>query len=271
MQLLIQNQWVTGEAKRAERQGLRGRGQEALRAARSSRSQGEGLPGVPQDLRASPRRTLFRVASSSSPTSCARRSPRARTRSPTPRSRPTTRRTSERFAQPERRDLRIVLTKDKARAEAAKKPRSTAVSPGSRSPRSTRSTRPRRTRAASCSPWPRASRSRPRQGRLRRRQGQAHRPGQDAVRLVRLRGHQDHEVASQQSLQQASQTIKGILASENQQKALDKFIKDFQKEEGRDELPQGLRDAGLQERPEGQVRRPPPGRPAGPGLPTDQT
>ena len=35
---------------------------------------------------------------------------------------------------------------------------------------------------------------------------------------------------SQQTLQQASQTIKGILASENQQKALDKFIKDFQKE-----------------------------------------
>ena len=35
---------------------------------------------------------------------------------------------------------------------------------------------------------------------------------------------------SQQTLQQASQTIKGILASENQQKALDKFIKSFQKE-----------------------------------------
>ena len=66
----------------------------------------------------------------------------------------------KRFAQPERRDLRVVLTKDKAKADAAKKALEGGDSPGSRSPRSTRSTRPPRTRAASCSPSPRASRSR---------------------------------------------------------------------------------------------------------------
>jgi foldase protein PrsA len=36
--------------------------------------------------------------------------------------------------------------------------------------------------------------------------------------------------ASQQSLEQASATIKAILASENQQKALEAFIKDFQEQ-----------------------------------------
>ena len=66
-----------------------------------------------------------------------------------------------RFSSPERRDLRIVLTKDKAKAAAGQEGAGLRASPGSRSPRSTRSTRPPRARAARCPAWPRASRSPP--------------------------------------------------------------------------------------------------------------
>ena len=57
--------------------------------------------------------------------------------------------------------------------------------------------------------------------------------------------------ASQQTLEQAKATIKQVLASQNQQKALDTFVKDFRKKwKDADGVPQGLRDAGLQERAE---------------------
>ena len=62
----------------------------------------------------------------------------------------------------------------------------------SRWPRSTRSTTPPRRRAASCRPWPRASRRRRSTTRSSRPRRASSGPGQDAVRLVRLRGRQDH-------------------------------------------------------------------------------
>ena len=66
----------------------------------------------------------------------------------------------KRFAQPERRDLRVVLTKTEAKAEQAKEALDDGEELEAGRRRSTRSTRPRRPRAASCPPWPRASRRR---------------------------------------------------------------------------------------------------------------
>ena len=98
----------------------------------------------------------------------------------------------ERFAQPERRDLQ-------RRADARPRPRRTRPRRRSRrarasrtSRRSTRSTRPRRRRAASCPASPRASRRRLSTTRSSPPRRASDRPGQDPVRLVRLRGRQGH-------------------------------------------------------------------------------
>ena len=57
--------------------------------------------------------------------------------------------------------------------------------------------------------------------------------------------------ASQQSLEQATPTIKQLLPSQNQQKALDTFVKDFRKRwKDKTDCRERLRDAGLQERAE---------------------
>jgi foldase protein PrsA len=135
----------------------------------------------------------------------------------------------QRFAQPERRDLRIVLTKDKAKAEAAK-----AALDGGQSWKT----------VAKKFSIDQASKN---QGGtlLAVAKGQQE-PALDKAVFGAAKnkltgpvktqfGWYVFEVskvtkASQQTLQQASQTIKGILASENQQKSLDKFIKSFQKE-----------------------------------------
>jgi foldase protein PrsA len=137
----------------------------------------------------------------------------------------------QRFAQPERRDLRIVLTKpdQKARAEAAKKALESGQSWKS---------------VAKKYSIDQASKN---QGGelLAVAKGQQE-PALDKAVFAAEKGKLTGPVktqfgwyvfevtkstkASQQTLQQASQTIKGILASENQQKALDKFIKSFQKE-----------------------------------------
>ena len=61
-----------------------------------------------------------------------------------------------RFAQPEKRDLRVVLTKDKADGRQGQGRAGVAATPGRRSPRSTRSTTPPRPPAASCPRRPRA-------------------------------------------------------------------------------------------------------------------
>ena len=134
-----------------------------------------------------------------------------------------------RFAQPERRDLRIVLTKDQAKANEAK----AAISGG----QSWKAVAKRLS-------IDQASKN---QGGvlLAVAKGQQE-PSLDKAVFAAKKGQLSGPVKtqfgfyvfqvtkvtpkSQQTQQQAAQTIKGILASENQQKALDKFIKDFQKE-----------------------------------------
>jgi foldase protein PrsA len=135
----------------------------------------------------------------------------------------------QRFAQPERRDLRIVLTKDKAKAEEAKK----ALEDGGS--------------------WKSVAKKYSIDQASKNQGGQllAVAKGQQEAALDKAvfsakKGELSGPVktqfgwyvfevskiteASQQTLEQAKETIKGILASENQQKALDAFIKDFQEE-----------------------------------------
>ena len=58
--------------------------------------------------------------------------------------------------------------------------------------------------------------------------------------------------ASQQTLSRPRRRSSSCSQSQNQQKTLDEFVKDFQKKwKDRTNVPQGLRDAGLQERAEG--------------------
>ena len=133
-----------------------------------------------------------------------------------------------RFAQPERRDLRIVLTKGKAKAEAAKKALDSGQSFKS---------------VAKKYSIDQASKSQG--GKLPAvAKGQQEKALDDAIFKAKKGelvgpvktqfGYYVFEVtgvtkASQQSLEQAKPTIKQTLASQNQQKALDKFIKSFRK------------------------------------------
>jgi len=134
----------------------------------------------------------------------------------------------QRFAQPERRDLRIVLTKDKAKAEAAR----AAVASG----QSFKD-------VAKKYSIDQASKS---QGGvlLAVAKGQQEKALDQAVFKAKKGelvgpvktqfGYYVFKVqkitkASQQSLAQAKETIKQLLASQNQQKSLDTFVKDFRK------------------------------------------
>jgi len=133
-----------------------------------------------------------------------------------------------RFAQPERRDLRIVLTKNKAKADQAR-----AEIAGGASFKT----------VAKKYSIDQASKS---QGGvlLAVAKGQQEK-ALDAAVFKAKKGQlvgpiktqfgyyvfkvQKVTPASQQSLKQAEQTIKQLLASQNQQKALDGFVKDFRK------------------------------------------
>ena len=135
----------------------------------------------------------------------------------------------ERFAQPERRDLSIVLTKTEAKADEAKQ----ALQDGE-------------SFKSVAKEYSTDDASKAQGGKLPAvAKGQQEKAFDDAIFAAEqgeLQGPVKTQFGwyvfevtkttkpSQQSLQQASQTIKGILASENQQKALDKFIKSFQKE-----------------------------------------
>ncbi len=133
-----------------------------------------------------------------------------------------------RFAQPERRDLRIVLTKTEAKANEALSKLKAGGSWKS---------------IAKTYSIDQASKG---QGGvlLAVAKGQQEKSLDDAVFKARVKalegpvktqfGYYVFQVqkitkASQQSLKQAEPTIKQLLASQNQQKALDKFVKDFQK------------------------------------------
>ena len=135
-----------------------------------------------------------------------------------------------RFAQPEKRDLRVVLTKDKAdgrqghgRAResgdswttVAKKYSidDTSKAAGGKLPAQAKGTLDKELDDAVFSA----------------EEERARRPDQDPVRLLRLHRHRRSPTASQQTLAEAKETIKQTLQSQNQQKALDTFVKDFTK------------------------------------------
>ncbi|HEV2062736.1 MAG TPA: peptidyl-prolyl cis-trans isomerase, partial [Solirubrobacteraceae bacterium] len=133
----------------------------------------------------------------------------------------------ERFAQPERRDLRIVLTKTEERAQEAKRALQNGQS------------------------WKQVAKkysidqaSKNQGGTLLAVAKGQQEPSLDKAVFAAEKGELQGPVktqfgyyvfqvqqvtpASQQTLEQAKATIRGILQSENQQKALDSFIKDFQ-------------------------------------------
>jgi foldase protein PrsA len=134
----------------------------------------------------------------------------------------------ERFAQPERRDLRIVLTKTKAKAAQARK----AIAGG-------------QSFASVVKKYSIDQASKAQGGKLPAvAKGQQEKaldsaifkaPKGKLVGPVKTQfGYYVFEVsnitkASQQTLDQAKATIKQTLASQNQQKALDKFVKSFRK------------------------------------------
>jgi foldase protein PrsA len=135
----------------------------------------------------------------------------------------------ERFAQPERRDLRVVLTRGKAKADEA------------------------RAALESGQSWKDVAKeysidqaSKDQSGQLLGVAKDQQEPALDKAVFGAKKGELSGPVktqfgwyvfevqkvtkASQQTLQQASQTIKGTLQSQKQQKALEKFIKSFQKQ-----------------------------------------
>jgi foldase protein PrsA len=133
-----------------------------------------------------------------------------------------------RFAQPERRDLRIVLTKTKAKADEAK----AAIDGGD-------------SFKAVAKKFSIDQASKAQGGKLPAvAKGQQEKSLDDAVfkaskgtltgPVKTQFGYYVFEVtkitaASQQTLAQAKETIKQLLASQNQQKSLDTFVKDFRK------------------------------------------
>src|SRR3954463_10957861 len=134
----------------------------------------------------------------------------------------------QRFAQPERRDLRIVLTKNKAKAAQARK----ALAGG-------------QSFASVAKKYSIDQASKAQGGKLPAvAKGQQEKALDTAIfkapkgKLVGPVKTQfgyyvfrvsDVTKASQQSLKQAKQTIKQLLASQGQQKSLDSFVKDFRK------------------------------------------
>jgi parvulin-like peptidyl-prolyl isomerase len=134
----------------------------------------------------------------------------------------------ERFAQPERRDLRIVLTKNRARAEQAK----SALESGDSWKTVAKEFSIDEASKAQGGKLPAQS-----EGTLEKSLDEAvfdAKRGELSGPVKTQFGHYVFEVekvqaASQQTLEQAKETIRQTLQSQNQQKALDKFVEDFRK------------------------------------------
>jgi foldase protein PrsA len=134
-----------------------------------------------------------------------------------------------RFAQPERRDLRVVLTKDEAKAAEAKQ----ALESGESWKQVAKDYSIDEASKAQGGKMPAVAK------------GQQDKAFEDAV-FAAQKGELEGPVktqfgwyvlevekvipASQQSLEQARETIKNLLRSERQQKSLDAFIKDFREQ-----------------------------------------
>ena len=155
------------------------------------------------------------------------------------------------FAQPERRDLHIVLTKTKAKAEEAK----AALEDGESFKSGRQGVLDRRRlqgagrQAAGRRQGPAGEGVRHRD--LRRRQGQDRRPGQDAVRLLRLQGRQGQRRLAADAGAGQGDDQAGARLAEPAEGARHVRQGLPQEVEGGDGLPRGLRHAGLQERAEG--------------------
>src|SRR3954471_8717999 len=134
----------------------------------------------------------------------------------------------QRFAQPERRDLRIVLTKTKAKAAQAKK----AIQSG----QSFKSVAKKYSidMASKAQGGVLLAVAKGQQEKALDKAVFAAKKGQLVGPIKTQFGYYVFKVqkvtpASQQSLKQAKETIKQLLASQNQQKALDSFVKGFRK------------------------------------------
>jgi foldase protein PrsA len=134
----------------------------------------------------------------------------------------------ERFAQPERRDLRIVLTKGAAKAKQAKK----AIDGGQSFAKVAKKYSIDQASKSQGGKLPAVAKGQ--QEKALDTAIFAAKKGQLTGPVKTQFGYYVFEVtkitkASQQTLAQAKTTIKQTLASQNQQKALDKFVKSFRK------------------------------------------
>jgi foldase protein PrsA len=134
----------------------------------------------------------------------------------------------ERFAQPERRDLRIVLTKGEAKAKQAKQ----AIESGQPFAKVAKKYSIDQASKAQGGKLPAVAKGQQEKALdaaiFKAKKGELTGPVKTQF------GYYIFEVmkvakASQQTLAQATPTIKQTLASQNQQKALDKFVKSFRK------------------------------------------
>ncbi len=98
-----------------------------------------------------------------------------------------------------------------------------------RSPRSTRPTTPSKSQGGKLGGHQGPAGAGVRRRGLRGRQGQADRPDQDAVRLLRRRRSTRSRRPRSSRWKEATPTIKQVLASQDQQKALDDFGEDYRK------------------------------------------
>jgi foldase protein PrsA len=230
MQLLIQNEWVTGEA---EQQGVKVSDAEVKKAFDQQKKQSFPKEAdyrnflktsgfTEEDIR-------FRVRLEQLSNKLREKIVKGKDKVSDAQVSAYYNKNKKRFAQPERRDLRIVLTRDKARADQAK----SALEGG-------------QSWTAVAKKFSTDQASKNQGGKLMAVAKGQQEPALDKAVFAAKRGELQGPIktqfgwyvfsvqkvtpASQQSLKDASQTIKGILASENQQKALDGFIKDFQKE-----------------------------------------
>ena len=230
MQLLIQNEWVAGEA---EEQGVKVSDAEVRKAFEEQKKQSFPKPADYQNfLRTSgftEEDILFRVRLEQLSNKLREKIVKGKDQVSDAQVKAYYEKNKARFAQPERRDLRVVLTRDRAKAQQARK----AIDGGQS--------------------WKRVARrysidqaSKNQGGRLLAVAKGQQEPALDKAVFAARKGQLQGPVktqfgwyvftvdkvtpASQQTQQQAAQTIKGILASENQQKALDTFIKGFQKQ-----------------------------------------
>ena len=168
----------------------------------------------------------------------------------------------KRFAQPETRDVRVVLTKTKDKADAARKALAQRRQLQGGRRRSTRSTRPPRPPAACCSGIAKGSQEKAFDTALfSAKKGVLTGPGQGPVRLLRLQGPEDRpgQAADAQGVRAAIKQELTAQHPEGRRRQVQR--RSAQEVEGEDELPQGLRHGPVQERSEGQDRRrPPPAR-----------